>query len=126
MTDDVAAPSDKAGTVTDTARREADDLPAAGILRLAIGLLQGLALYFLERQREKHGWPATDHYLFVPLASVALVIPVFVLQAAGRMSRLTLLIWSVVATGVVAALAWYDAYRQAPDLLATSTDLPTF
>src|SRR5215472_15483565 len=127
MADDVAAaPSDKAGTATDTARREADDLPAAGILRLAIGLLQGLALYLLERQREKHGWPATDHYLFVPLASVALLIPVFVLQAAGRMSRPTLLIWSVVATGVVAALAWYDAYRQAPDLLATSTDLPTF
>ena len=110
---------------TEPSRREADDVPAAGVLRLAIGLLQGLALYFLERQREKHGWPATDHYLFAPLASIALLIPIFVLQAAGRMSRVTLVIWSIAATVVVAGLGWYDVYRWAPDLLGTSDGMPT-
>jgi hypothetical protein len=130
MTDKVqAAVSGDAHTdssAIEVARREADDIPAAGILRLAIGLIQGLALYFLERQREKHGWPATDHYLFMPLASVALLIPVFVLQAAGRMSRMTLAIWSIVATGAVAGLGWYDVYRQAPDPLSVSGGMPTF
>lgn len=128
MTDGVQAVtlSNASEPAQEPARREADDLPAAGILRLAIGLLQGLALYLLERQREKHGWPATAPYLFVSLASIALLVPVFVLQAAGRMSRTALVIWSVIATALVAGLGWYDVYRQAPDLLTASAGAPTF
>jgi hypothetical protein len=105
---------------------EGDALPAVGTFRLVLGLAQGIALYLLEHQREAHGWPASDPYLFVPLFAVACIVPIFVLQAAGRMRRTVLIAWAIAATTVVAALAWYDAYRQAPDLLPRSDGLPTF
>jgi hypothetical protein len=93
--------------------READDLPSVAIFRIGLGLAQGLGLYLLYRASDDHSWPATQPELFAPLLMIALLIPIGVSQAAGRMSRGTLVIWAVAATALVAALAWYDRYRAA-------------
>jgi hypothetical protein len=106
--------------------RDGDALPAVGTFRLVLGLGQGIALYLLEHQRERHSWPATDPYLLVPLFAIASMIPIFVLQAAGRMRRTVLVGWTIAAVAVVGSLAWYDVWRQAPDLLSRSWDLPTY
>lgn len=100
---DGAAPSGPA--------READDLPAVAIFRIALGLVQGLALYLLYRASDSHTWPATDPLIFAPLLLVALFIPIGISQAAGRMSRIRLVIWAIAATALVIGLAWYDRYR---------------
>ena len=42
----------------------------AAMGRLAIGLVQGIALYLLIRAREDHGWPATEKPLFAALLDV--------------------------------------------------------
>jgi len=96
--------------------READDLPSVAIFRIVLGLAQGLALYLLYRASDDHSWPATQPQLFAPLLMVALLIPIGVSQAAGRMGRARLVIWTIVATLLVIGLAWYDRYRAALSL----------
>ena len=66
--------------------------------RLAIGLLQGLALFFLYRASQSHAWPATDPYAIAPLLLIALYVPLLVTQAAGSMRLPTLIGWAIVAT----------------------------
>ena len=109
--------------------READDLPSVAIFRIALGLAQGAALYLLYRASDNHSWPATQPELFAPFLMVALLIPIGISQAAGRMNRFTLLIWAIAATAIVAALAWYDRYRAGLSLnpaIDHDTIVPTF
>jgi hypothetical protein len=111
--DGVAAGAEPAEKATEKVEsgREADDLPAVGLFRLGVGFAQGLALYGLDYQRAHAGWPATDGYLFAPLFAIALLVPIFVLQAAGRMSRRTLMLWTIALVAIIASLAWYDRFR---------------
>jgi hypothetical protein len=88
-----------------------------GWTRLAIGLIQGLALYLLYLSLARQPWatnelrmlwPATVPGLFAPLVLVFAWLPVVLLGAVGRMRLRTLLIWSVTAAAILALMGWWS------------------
>ena len=88
----------------------------AAILRLAIGLAQGIALFLLQKADESKTWPATAPMLYAPVLVCVLMIPLLPLAALSAMRRGSLLIWTVVATAVTAILAVHAAWvGAAPD-----------
>lgn len=82
--------------------------------RLAIGLAQGVALWWLYRSAasENLQWPATVPDLFGPLAMILLMIPVVALAGVGRMRPLTLILWLLGATVFLALLGWHGVASQ--------------
>ena len=105
---------------TDTAGRsdlgQSDRL--VGLVRLAIGLAQGIALYLLVRASEGEGatWSSRFPETFGPLVLVALFLPPPLLAGVGRLRWPTLAIWGAVAATALAFLAWHDVARQAGDV----------
>ena len=93
--------------------------PLLGPARLAIGLIQGVALWWLWQSADGRplDWPATQPQLFGPLGLVLAFIPVVLLAGVGRMRLQTLAIWSVAASAVLALLGWHDIVRQSADTL---------
>lgn len=78
--------------------------------RLAIGLLQGAALWWLYRSARESGamiWPATQPEVFGPLAMILVMVPVLMLAGVGRMRLPVLLGWVVAATAFLALLGWH-------------------
>ncbi|HUO98969.1 MAG TPA: DUF4153 domain-containing protein, partial [Rhizomicrobium sp.] len=84
------------------------------LVRLALGLGQGLALDLLYSAFDQKAWPATAPQLFAPLAVVAVFVPLLVSQGLGNIRATTLLVWTAAATLIVAGLAWYDVWRAWP------------
>ena len=82
---------------------------AAG--RLALGLLQGLVLYFLYHAAKTGGWPATQPALFAPLLLVWLLVPVILISSLGHLSARTAVVWIALAAAVIAGLAFHDFWR---------------
>lgn len=88
----------------------------AAILRLAIGLAQGIALFLLQKADESKAWPATQPMLYAPVLVCVLMIPLLPLAALSAMRRRSLLAWCAVATAVTAILAVHAAWvGAAPD-----------
>lgn len=81
------------------------------LVRLAVGLLQGGALWFLQRALETKSWPATDGLLFAPLLAVALFVPIAILLGLGNLRPRTLVMWTVLATALCVGLTTYDIFR---------------
>lgn len=97
------------------------------IARLALGFIQGLALFFLYRASNAHAWPATDPYVIAPPLLIALYVPLLVVQAAGTMRLPTLIGWAIVATVFCAGLALYDRFRTDVIVITNPDDLlPNF
>lgn len=89
-----------------------------GPIRLAIGLVQGLGLYFLHRASDGvASWPATNPLVFGPLLLVIGFLPLVLLAGVGRLRPLTLAIWTVAAGVVLALLGLHDIARQSADTL---------
>ncbi|MFC7378198.1 DUF4153 domain-containing protein [Brevundimonas sp. GCM10030266] len=98
--------------------------PALAGFRLAVGLLQGAALWWLYRSTnggeysrvsaEHLSWPATVPELFGPLAMILVMVPVLLLAGAGRMRIRTLLFWIIGATAFLALLGWHGVAAQSP------------
>jgi hypothetical protein len=87
--------------------------PTARWIRLAVGLLQGLALYLLyvcETSAPKI-WPATDGLVFAPLVTAFAFVPLIVISGMGHLRLRVLLAWSAVATLLCVGLAAYDIFR---------------
>lgn len=82
-----------------------------GVLRLAVGLLQGLALYLLYFAAKSTAWPATDHFLFAPLLLACLIAPVLLMSSLGHLPGKTILIWMLAAVVIIAGLGLYDVWR---------------
>ncbi|KQW80724.1 DUF4153 domain-containing protein [Brevundimonas sp. Root1279] len=98
--------------------------PLLVVFRLAIGLAQGTALWWLYRSAEAYSrlcdstlpgacgpgptWPATVPELFGPLALILVMIPVLLLAGAGRMRWPVLLAWALAATAFLALLGWHS------------------
>src|ERR1700741_2914802 len=81
------------------------------LARIAIGLMQGVALYLLQQAFEAKTWPATDGITFAPLLVVAILVPTIVVAGLGNMRLRTLAAWTAVATAVCAGLAMYNIFR---------------
>ena len=95
-----------------------DAAPWLGPVRLTIGLLQGLGLFWLHRASDGAAtWPATQPLLFGPLLLVIGFLPVMLLAGVGRLRLTTLVIWAVVAGAVLALLGLHDIARQSADTL---------
>ncbi len=104
--------------------------PLLGPIRLGIGLLQGLGLFWLHQSvKARSGlcsaadeslcpqisWPATEPLLFGPLLLVIAFLPMVLLAGVGRLRPLTLAIWTVVAGVGLALLGLHDIARQTAD-----------
>jgi hypothetical protein len=94
--------------------------PDVAPVRLLIGLLQGILLYWLYRAGQDHGWPATLPLLFVPLLLVALIAPVILGSSLGHMAGRRALLWSGSAAAITAALGVHDAWRNAAAPIAAA------
>src|SRR5690606_13806415 len=100
--------------VDDPAPETAPPTRRLGLIRLAIGLVQGLALFALHRAADGPGWPGADSLTFAPLLLIATFVPVLLLAGVGRLRGRTLLVWSIAAAAVLAFLGWYDVSQQSP------------
>jgi hypothetical protein len=84
------------------------------VIRLGIGLAQGLALYLLMRATEgEASWSRLNPELFAPAVLVALFLPAVLLSGVGKLRWPVYAGWSLVAAGLLALLAWHDVARQA-------------
>jgi hypothetical protein len=92
---------------------------ATPLIRLAVGLLQGVALLMLYQASEQRTWPATDGFVFAPLVAIATFVPLIVISALGHLWLRALVAWAVVATLLCAGLAVYDIFRD-PILVAAA------
>src|SRR5215831_21122763 len=81
------------------------------LARLAVGLGQGVALWYLQRTFDAESWPATDAFVFAPLLTVATLVPIIVVAGLGHMRPRTLAVWTVVASVICAGLAVCDIFR---------------
>ena len=103
-----------------------------GPIRLGIGLVQGLGLFWLHRSAEARwglcsaaneslcpqmSWPATEPLLFGPLLLVIAFLPLVLLAGVGRLRLLTLVVWTVVAGVALALLGLHDIARQTAESL---------
>ncbi|WP_292171919.1 DUF4153 domain-containing protein [Brevundimonas sp.] len=95
-------------------------------IRLGIGAVQGLALWWLYQAADMslisgrdivRGWPASEPTLFAPLVLIFLFVPVLLLAGVGRMRWRTLTIWAIVAAVVLALLGWHEVARQSAETL---------
>ncbi|MDQ8030072.1 MAG: DUF4153 domain-containing protein [Brevundimonas sp.] len=96
--------------------------PALAGFRLAVGVLQGAALWWLYRSTrsgdydratvEHLSWPANVPELFGPLAMILVMVPVLLLAGAGRMRVRTLVLWIIGATAFLALLGWHGVAAQ--------------
>ena len=83
--------------------------------RLAIGVAQGAALWWLYRSASEPNamvWPATRPEVFGPLAMILVMVPVLMLAGVGRMRWTVLLGWVVAATAFLALLGWHGVASQ--------------
>lgn len=92
------------------------------VVRVGIGLVQGLVLYLLYRAASDStalAWPATQPPLFAALMLAALFAPVMLLAGVGRLGWRTLAIWGAVAAAVLALMGWHDAAQESGGLYFT-------
>lgn len=91
-----------------------------GLIRAAIGLLGGLALYALYEAGKREVWPATDGRWFAPLCLLGVFIPPILLVSVGALRRLALIVWPVAAAVVIGGLGCYAVARGTdPDALGS-------
>ncbi|MRW94068.1 DUF4153 domain-containing protein [Duganella sp. FT80W] len=96
--------------------------------RLAIGLLQGVLLYWLYAAHRDLAWPATEPYLMGPLTTVLLILPVLSISSLGHLAPRKAAIWLLVALAVLLVLSLHDSWRglNAWPLLSNWDQKPVF
>ena len=82
-----------------------------GRWRLAVGMLQGLVLYFLYEAAHRLFWPATNSLIFAPALLVFTLIPVLGISGLANMPHRNLWRWLLVATVILAGLGVHDVWR---------------
>lgn len=81
------------------------------VVRGALGLTQGAALYLLYNAADAKVWPATEEQLFAPLVLTAVFVPALAIAGLGNLRPRTFAIWISLATVIVAALGAYDIFH---------------
>jgi hypothetical protein len=80
-------------------------------VRLLIGLVQGLLLYWLYQSAKDNAWPATAPYLMVPLFTLGLMLPALLISSLGHMAPKKTALWALGAGVVMLLLSLHDAWR---------------
>ncbi len=94
-------------TTTAPTTKEREALPPWLLwARLAIGVAQGVALYFVIDHQD-----ALDPTLRAVLGTTLIYVPVMVVGGLGAFRWVTLAVWTVVATLIAAGLSWYEVSR---------------
>ncbi len=88
--------------------RHAPSFSVVVATRLAIGLLQGVALYLLWIAAGSDRWPASKPLVLAPLLMVTVFVPVLVSVSLGSLRRRTLILWTTAAAIVLSGLAIHD------------------
>ena len=91
--------------------QEPPDLKSVALGRMTLGLLQGLALYYLYRASRDHVWPATDPFVFCPVLLTLVIVPVLWVSGLGHLPRKALVKWVVLAALITGGLGYYDVWR---------------
>jgi hypothetical protein len=98
--------------------------------RLAIGLVQGLALYVLYKCASEKIWPDNLMFLFIPLTLIASLVPIILISTLGHAQSRLVEIWGIIATIVLALLGYYDYWRAGfstfPELARAANDASPF
>src|SRR5471030_2875954 len=81
------------------------------VLRLLIGLLQGLVLYALTRSLEAKAWPSTDLRVYDSLLDVARYVPILAIVSVGNLRSKTAAIWIALMAALCAGLGFYQGFR---------------
>jgi hypothetical protein len=81
------------------------------IMRLAVGLMQGVVLYFLYHAAKTNAWPATEKYLFAPVLLLAVLAPVILISSLGHLQKRQAGIWMLVVVLLIALLGFHDVWR---------------
>jgi hypothetical protein len=97
--------------MSDSRPDSTDDMRTVAIVRLVIGLLQGVALYLLWRVADEPIWVAQLRPLFAAMALVIVYVPLVALVGLGSLRLKTFLAWTIVAALVLAGLGGHDAGR---------------
>ncbi len=87
-------------------------VPGIGLLRLLIGLLQGVALYLLYSAAQDKLWPATEAQLFIPLVLLFGLCPPLLVASVGHLPVRRVASWVGGAALVVVLLGIYDGWRR--------------
>lgn len=85
--------------------------PRLVLLRLAIGLAQGLLLYCLMEARNQGIWPGSDPFLFSGFVLAAIVAPLVMLEGLGEIASQLLIPWTGTVAFTVATIGLYQAWR---------------
>jgi hypothetical protein len=80
-------------------------------MRLAIGALQGVALYFLYDSATNNTWPATNPFLFAPALLLCVIVPVLCISGLGTLRGRSLAIWLIFAALICYGLGFHDIWR---------------
>jgi hypothetical protein len=86
------------------------------VLRLLVGAVQGLLLFLLYQAYEHDLWPATEPYVFLPLALLSFFLPLILSVGLGNIQARSLAKWLGFVAVVVVVLAVYriDVYVGGP------------
>ncbi len=94
-----------------------------GLIRVGIGLLQGLGFWWLAwASTGTHHWPATEPALFRVLVLTTSFVPVVLLTGLGAMRTRTLVIWTLVAVAATAAFGAFDSLQETARYRATDAN----
>jgi hypothetical protein len=83
------------------------------ISRLLIGLVQGLLLYFLYHALTSHSWPSAQGMIFAPLLLAGVLVPPLLITSLGHLKQRQVVVWTLLATVLLAGLAMHDIGRAA-------------
>lgn len=85
--------------------------PRLWLMRLGIGLAQGLGLYLLLQLRAAGMWPGSDPYLFAALALAGIFAPLVLLEGLGEIPTRLLSLWTGIVAALLACLGLYHHWR---------------
>jgi hypothetical protein len=81
------------------------------VLRLSIGLLQGLVLFYLYRARTEASWPDAYPEVYAAVLVMSCFAPVLWISGLGLIPRRNLSIWIFIAAFIAAVIGYYGHWR---------------
>ena len=86
------------------------------LIRVTIGLLQGVALYWLFSVVDEKTWPADRGEALAALRAAAIFVPLVAIVGVGNLRWRTFMAWCVASALLSAAIAFHAASRMNPSL----------